>query len=162
LPAGAGHDVDVDALGDIPSRGRGALAGLVVGVGVHVHEPQTGTRPSRGRGGSGGHGSDPRRPGLRPGGTMDPVTAPADLAARYGATSRSRRAWLIGLVGVVVAAFLGWLTWVIVVESSPPVNSDFLGFAVLDDNAAKAFVAVALEEGVDATCVVRAFADDHS
>ena len=40
LAAGAGHDQDVDALGDVLGHGRGALARLVVGVRVHRHETQ--------------------------------------------------------------------------------------------------------------------------
>ncbi len=44
LPARAGDDVDVDALGDVHRGGGGALAGLVVGVGVHVHQAVARTR----------------------------------------------------------------------------------------------------------------------
>ena len=40
LAAGAGRDVDVDALGDVLRRRGRALARLVVGVGVHVHQPR--------------------------------------------------------------------------------------------------------------------------
>ena len=50
LAAGAGDDVDVDALGDVPRGRRRALARLVVGVGVHVHQPEPGAGP-----GCGGH-----------------------------------------------------------------------------------------------------------
>ena len=50
LAAGAGGDVDVDALGDVLRRRRRALARLVVGVGVHVHQPE---RRLRGRSDSG-------------------------------------------------------------------------------------------------------------
>ncbi len=40
LTAGAADDHDVDALGDVSGHGGGALARLVVGMGVHGHEPQ--------------------------------------------------------------------------------------------------------------------------
>ena len=40
LAAGAGDDEHLDALGDVARHGRGALARLVVGVGVHRHEAQ--------------------------------------------------------------------------------------------------------------------------
>src|SRR3546814_1104644 len=39
LATGARDDVDVDALGDVLRSGRGALAGLVIRVGMDVHEP---------------------------------------------------------------------------------------------------------------------------
>ena len=40
LAAGAGDDQHVDALVDVAGHGRGALARLVVGVGVHRHQAQ--------------------------------------------------------------------------------------------------------------------------
>ena len=40
LPAGAGDDVHVDALGDVLGHRGGALARLVVGMGVDRHQPQ--------------------------------------------------------------------------------------------------------------------------
>jgi hypothetical protein len=45
LATGAGHDVHVDALRDVHRRARGALARLVVGVGVHVHQAKAGDGP---------------------------------------------------------------------------------------------------------------------
>jgi hypothetical protein len=62
LAAGAGDDVDVDALGDVLRRRRSALARLVVGVGVHVHESEPGARPVCG---GLGHGLESRRRDLR-------------------------------------------------------------------------------------------------
>ena len=45
LAAGAGHDVDVDPLGDVLGGAGRALARLVVGVGVDVHQAEHGANP---------------------------------------------------------------------------------------------------------------------
>ena len=49
LAAGARHHVHVDALRDVHRGRRGALARLVVGVGVHVHQPEPGAGLPAGR-----------------------------------------------------------------------------------------------------------------
>src|SRR4029079_13817125 len=44
LAGGVGDDLHVDPLGDVAGGRGGALARLVVRVGVHVHQPEAGTR----------------------------------------------------------------------------------------------------------------------
>jgi hypothetical protein len=97
-------------------------------------------------------------------GTIGSVTAPTHphLQERYGAARPGRRRLVRAGAAVVVVAFLGWLAWAAWAQSTPPVDSEFQGFAVVDDQTTKAFVDVALGEGVTARCVVRALADDHS
>ena len=94
---------------------------------------------------------------------MGPVSATSTLGDRYG-TARPRRRWLvIAAAALVAVAFLGWLAWVVWAQSTPAVDSELLGFAIVDDDhAATAFVSVALGDGVEARCVVRALAEDHS
>jgi hypothetical protein len=93
---------------------------------------------------------------------MTPATAPPGLADRYGAPSPVRRRVLVGAVGVVVAGFLGWLAWAAWFHATPPVESELVTWAVVDDHEATATVTVSLQEGVAASCVVRAVAEDHA
>jgi len=84
------------------------------------------------------------------------------LEDRYGTVRAGRRRLVLGVAAVVVAAFAGWLAWATWVHSTPQVDSEFLGFSVIDDNAATALVSVALDDGVEARCLVRALAADHN
>ena len=93
---------------------------------------------------------------------MGRVSATSTLGDRYG-TARPRRRWLvIAAAALVAVAFLGWLAWVVWAQSTPAVDSELLGFDIVDDHTATAFVSVALGDGVEARCVVRALAEDHS
>lgn len=86
-----------------------------------------------------------------------------DLADRYGAPSPRRRQALIGVSVVLAASFLGWLGWTIWDQSTPDVRSDIVGYRVLDEHHAAATVEVRLrDDDVDASCTLRAFAEDHS
>ncbi|HYH33921.1 MAG TPA: DUF4307 domain-containing protein [Nocardioides sp.] len=83
------------------------------------------------------------------------------LADRYGAPSPARR-WLgLAVVGVLVAASLAWLAWTSWFHATPAVHSELVGYQVVDDHRARATVSVAVEDGVSASCVVRAVAADH-
>jgi hypothetical protein len=92
------------------------------------------------------------------------------LSERYGAPSAWRRPVLVGAVVLLATVFLGWVAWVAFFHSSPQVSSRLVGYEVVDDHRATAFVEVTLEEGLDAapdgrtgaTCRVRAVAADHT
>jgi hypothetical protein len=74
-----------------------------------------------------------------------------------------RRRALLAACVAVVAAFLGWLVWTVLVHAAPPVDSELLSFEVVDEHAVLARVQVQLaDDDVDATCLLRAFADDHT
>jgi hypothetical protein len=91
------------------------------------------------------------------------VTAPTDLADRYGAPSPWRTRALLCVVVVVVAAFLGWLGWTIWSQSTPEVTSELLGWHVQDEHTATATVQVRLADpDVEASCTLRAYAEDHT
>ena len=91
------------------------------------------------------------------------MTAPTDLADRYGTTPPWRRAALLGLCVVVVAAFAGWLGWTIWEQSTPEVRSDLVTWRIVDEHTATATIEVRLaDDDVRATCTVRAYAEDHS
>ena len=86
-----------------------------------------------------------------------------DLAARYGAPSRARRPVVVGLVAVLAVAGLAWLVWVISVHGRPQVTSEMVGFDVDGQHAVVArFTVVRRDAGVPASCLLRAYADDHS
>jgi len=91
------------------------------------------------------------------------VTQPTDLADRYGAPAPWRRRVLIAGSVVVAAAFLGWLGWTIWDQSTPQVRSDLVGYDIVDQHRATATVEVRLaDDGVVASCTLRAFAEDHT
>ncbi len=85
-----------------------------------------------------------------------------DLAQRYGAPTAARRRGLVALVVVVALVFGGWLAWTTVFHATPAVSSEIGGWDVVDDGSVDAVVSVNLEEGVVASCLVRAYAADHS
>ena len=91
------------------------------------------------------------------------MTSQTDLADRYGAPAPWRRVVLLGTCVVVVAAFLGWLGWTTWAHSTPDVDSEIVGYHVVDEHTAEATVDVRLENPqVVATCTLRAYAEDHT
>ncbi len=92
----------------------------------------------------------------------DHGTVTTDLAARYGAPSPARRRTLLLGVGAVVLLFGGWLAWTTLFHATPAVSSEIGGWEVVDDGTVDVTVSVALEDGVTASCALRAYAEDHS
>ncbi len=91
------------------------------------------------------------------------MSAPTDLADRYGAPSPWRSRVLLGVVVVVAGAFLGWVGWTYWSEATPEVRSELLSYDVVDEHRVTAHVRVALaDEDVRASCTLRAYAEDHS
>ena len=85
-----------------------------------------------------------------------------DLADRYGAPSRSRRPLVIALAVVLAVTGLTWLAWTAWFHSTPEVSSELITFAVTSDHEASATLQVELQDGVVASCRVRAYAEDHT
>ena len=91
------------------------------------------------------------------------MTSQDALAQRYGAPSPRRRRALIGACVVLVVVFLGWLAWSAFVHSTPEVDSELVTFDIVDDHTATALISVdRRDDDVEASCLVRAFAEDHS
>ncbi len=91
------------------------------------------------------------------------MSQPTDLADRYGAPSPQRRAVLLSVSVVVVAAFLGWLGWTIWDQSTPDVRPELVGYDVVDEHLSTATVEVRLaDDDVAASCTLRAYAEDHT
>jgi hypothetical protein len=87
----------------------------------------------------------------------------SDLAARYGTPSRARRPVVVGLVVLVAVSGLAWLFWVISFHGRPLVTSEMVGFEVEGQHAVQArFTVVRRDADVTASCLLRAYADDHS
>lgn len=85
-----------------------------------------------------------------------------DLADRYGAPSRSRRPVAIALAVVLAVTGLTWLAWTAWFHSTPDVSSELISFEVTGDHEASATLQVELQDGVAASCRVRAYAEDHT
>ena len=85
-----------------------------------------------------------------------------DLADRYGAPSRSRRPIVIALAVGLAVTGLTWLAWTAWFHSTPEVSSELISFDVTSDHEASATLQVELQDGVTASCRVRAYAEDHT
>ena len=86
-----------------------------------------------------------------------------DLVDRYGAPAPWRRRLLLVACVAVAAAFLGWLGWTAWAHSTPQVESELVGYEIVDEHTATAVVQVKLsDDDVDATCTLRAYAEDHT
>ena len=85
-----------------------------------------------------------------------------DLADRYGAPSRSRRPIMIALAVALAVTGLSWLAWTAWFHSTPEVSSELISFEVTGDHEASATLQVELQDGVTASCRVRAYAEDHT
>ena len=84
------------------------------------------------------------------------------LQERYGAATPRRRHALLTGCAVLALAFLGWLLWSAWGHATPQVESDLVTYDVVDDHTATARVDVRLDgAGGEATCVLRAYAEDH-
>ena len=85
------------------------------------------------------------------------------LAERYGAPPTwRRRLTLLGVVVLAVVA-LGWLAWVVVVQSTPKVESELRGFDVVDAHRATASLDVTIHDASShPRCTVQALAADHT
>ena len=92
------------------------------------------------------------------------MSAPApDLAERYGAPSRARRPLVVAGAVALSLAGLAWLVWAVAFHGSPQVTSQMVGFDVTGQHAATArFTVVRRDTDVAASCVLQAYADDHS
>ena len=85
-----------------------------------------------------------------------------DLTDRYGAPARWRRPAAVGLAVVLAVVGLTWLGWTAWFHGSPDVRSEVVTFEVTSDHQVETRVDVQLEDGVEASCRVRALAEDKT
>ena len=86
-----------------------------------------------------------------------------DLAQRYGGPSPLLRPFVVALVVLLAAAGLGWVVWAAVSQSRPQVQSQLSSFQVHGQHRADArFTVVRQDRRVQASCLLRAYAADHT
>ena len=90
---------------------------------------------------------------------MVPVSA--DLSQRYGTARPGRRRVIIAVTATVTVVFLVWLAWAAWFNATPQVTSELTSYDVVDAHRTTAVITVSLEVGPEATCRVRALAEDH-
>ena len=94
---------------------------------------------------------------------MTSQTPSALLADRYGAPRPGRRRAVVAACLVVVLAFLAWLAWTTWEHAHPRVDSELLSFEVVDEHTATAILHIEFaDDDVEASCLLRAIAEDHS
>ena len=91
------------------------------------------------------------------------VSAP-DLAERYGTPSRARRPLVIAGIAALAVVGLAWLLWAVSFHGrSPQVTSQMVGFRIDGQHSAVArYTVVRRDASVRTSCLLRAYADDHS
>jgi hypothetical protein len=86
-----------------------------------------------------------------------------DLAERYGTRAGRRNPLLVAGVALLAVAGLAWVVWVVVLHSTPAVQSHLLSYDVVGEHRVETSFAVVRRDGdVAVSCLVRAFAEDHS
>ncbi len=86
-----------------------------------------------------------------------------DLSQRYGSPSATRTKAVVALVVVVAAASLSWLVWVMLEHGRPEVQSSMVSFRAEGQHAAVArFDVVRRSADIEASCLLRALAADHT
>ena len=92
------------------------------------------------------------------------MTVPApDLAERYGTPSRARRPLVIAGILTLALVGLAWLLWAVLFHGRPQVTSQMVGFRIDGQHSAVArYTVVRRDASVPASCLLRAYADDHS
>ncbi len=85
-----------------------------------------------------------------------------DLADRYGAPPRWRRPVTIGVAVALAVIGLSWLGWTMWFHTTPAATSTLVSFEVTSDHEMQARLDVRIGDDVEATCRLRAFAEDHT
>ncbi|HET6627487.1 MAG TPA: DUF4307 domain-containing protein [Nocardioidaceae bacterium] len=87
----------------------------------------------------------------------------SDLAQRYGTERAWRRPAFVAVVVVLAAAGLAWLVWAMLFHGRPLARSALVTFENPTEHAVTATVTVVRRsDDVEASCLLRASAADHS
>ena len=85
------------------------------------------------------------------------------LSERYAAPPAWRRPVTVVAVVVVAVVALAWLAWAAIDQARPKVESNLVGWVVVDAHSATARIDVKVyAAGSHPTCTVQALASDHS
>lgn len=90
-----------------------------------------------------------------------PDVAP-DLTERYGTGRRSRRPALVAAAAALMVLALAWVVWASAFHGRPEVTSALVGYDVHDHSVTATYTVVRRDADVSATCLLRAYADDHN
>ncbi len=95
--------------------------------------------------------------------TTPDSSGPLDLSERYGAPNALRARALVVSAVVVAGVGLAWLAWVVLVHGRPTAQSDLVSFdAVGQHDVDVRFTVVRRSADVEASCLLRAIAADHT
>jgi hypothetical protein len=92
------------------------------------------------------------------------VTQQDLLTERYGSPSPLRRRLVVVGSVLLAAVFLAWLAWTAISHAEPEVRSELVTYEVIDEHTATAEISVVVRDDdvTGATCLLRAYAEDHS
>jgi hypothetical protein len=82
------------------------------------------------------------------------------IAERYGRARRSR--WPVVPIAVVAVAGLAWVAWAVWAQSNPKVTSALITSGIASHSATATLRIRLSDTDVHPTCVVRAYAADHT
>ena len=87
----------------------------------------------------------------------------SDLAQRYGTDRPVHRGLVVSGVVALAAVALGWLLWMMLFHGRPLATSELVTFEVTGEHSAEATMTVVRRNAdVEASCLLRAQAADHS
>jgi hypothetical protein len=85
------------------------------------------------------------------------------MQERYGTASPRRRVVLRVVTGLLAIVFLGWLAWVVIFHSDPAIEAELKAYDVIDAHQVDVRLATRFrDDDVEGSCLVRAFALDHT
>jgi hypothetical protein len=85
-----------------------------------------------------------------------------NLQTRYGSPRPFRRRMVALVSAVLGVTFISWVLWAGWDFASPDITSQLESYEVVDENLATATLRVTLHNPVNATCKVKAIAEDHT
>jgi hypothetical protein len=85
------------------------------------------------------------------------------LQDRYGAPSRRRRLTIIVCSTILGVVFLGWLTWIVLFHSSPPIDVQVSSYDVISTHQVNVKLQSRFSHpDTDGNCVIQATSSDHN
>lgn len=86
------------------------------------------------------------------------MTTAQELDDRYGRTRRGRTPWIVGIA--IAALLVGAFGWMTVTSQMSAVDSDDLGYELVDDHSVTVRFQVTGVAGKDVACVVEALDEE--
>lgn len=85
------------------------------------------------------------------------------LAERYGAPAPWQRRAVLAASVLVTLVAAAWVVWALAAHTTPEVTSQLETYSIDGEHAVTAVVVVSLSaEDVEASCLLRAFSEDHN